>query len=157
MGVRRRRPYAFGGRKVCRAPGPSGPRCGAGTQSQRAGTRCTSPPTAHLTSGMGMVFSPACGWLLHAGTSGISPDVPTTVRATHLAIGPATQPPANLGLARDGPSTPDRRPQSTRYPVTAAFRGATCTRLLKCATTADCVRAVVVMTEAPRLICTEQE
>ena len=43
------------------------------------------------------------------------------------------------------------RPFRNRYPVTAALRGATWTRLLKCAIADDCVRAVVVITQAPRL------
>ncbi len=43
------------------------------------------------------------------------------------------------------------RPFRNRYPVTDALRGATWTRLLKCAIADDCVRAVVVMTQAPRL------
>ena len=61
-------------------------------------------------------------------------------QSAHLAPGPA---PA--------------RPTPPRYPVTAALRGAKRTRLLKCAIAADCERAVVVMTQVPRLRRTVHE
>ena len=60
-----------------------------------------------------------------------------------------------MNTFRHGPGTAPF--PTTAYPVTGAFRCATRTRLLKCESTADCVRAVVVMTQVPRLRCTVQE